>query len=421
MSHYLATVCYKLPSHRAYRLPPSRILQKGQSLYYCWDLWERQTKRPGPDNVPVPDVSHETRIIHYTDVRYREEDVWTALGDNGIMARLTAGTPDPQATELLSATIYGNMMKDGHVWLIITGASGCGKTSTLNLFQPLEEHRVISYQGQFRTSHIVSRTKSSLVDQVRTGGTIIVRDFGALLANGIQTFRKNMQTLREVYDGDIVIAKGRSAIRWRGRIGWIMAGTQVCHSFRKSYQDLGERFLWYRMESQDQPEATFATISHLPAHMLAITPPASVQEVPNPYVPEIETCAQLAYSLNMVRGRREFWRRAFEQYRTLAAAMAILREEPAVTPAIVKEIFRLAVRGAPDDVYLYLMMAMKDVQDSRELMKRFCKMKRKGQLIFERIHNRLLTTRWLYENRSGIIQPADRLKPIMDLIGWPPL
>jgi len=136
------------------------------------------------------------------------------------------------------------------VWMYWIAPPGSGKTLSVS-----------SIQGHPRVMMLSTPTENALMSgytdedgsdpslmPMLDGMVLIWKDFTALMYAGDRIVNKISGEFRDCYDGDASKASGRAGVReYKSRFGMIACVTDEIDSFTETHQQLGERFLSFRM------------------------------------------------------------------------------------------------------------------------------------------------------------------------------
>jgi hypothetical protein len=144
---------------------------------------------------------------------------------------------------------------DGHpLWGQLVGASSGGKTEAIRLLDNVAEH-VDELTGPSLLSWTKGKVPKSTGILVRIGsrGLITVSDFSTVLAMSDHGTRDVLfSLLRRVADGEVHrdLGNAPSALAWHGRATFMAACTPAIDNYSAHAQQLGERWLYWRLPPQ---------------------------------------------------------------------------------------------------------------------------------------------------------------------------
>lgn len=149
---------------------------------------------------------------------------------------------------VLTATIFKQLREP--VWMYWIAPPGSGKTLAVG---PIQGHsRVMMLSTPTENALMSGYTDEDGSDPslilLLDGLVLIWKDFTALMHAGDRIVNKISGEFRDVYDGDCSKASGRSGKRdYKARFGMIACVTDKIDEFTEKHQQLGERFLSFRM------------------------------------------------------------------------------------------------------------------------------------------------------------------------------
>jgi hypothetical protein len=149
---------------------------------------------------------------------------------------------------ILTATIYKELNES--VWMYWIAPPGSGKTLAVS---PVQGHPLVLMLSTPTENALMSGytdedgSDPSLM-KLLDGMVLIWKDFTALMYAGDRIVNKISGEFRDCYDGTSSKASGRAGIReYEARFGMIACVTDEIDAFTETHQQLGERFLSFRM------------------------------------------------------------------------------------------------------------------------------------------------------------------------------
>ena len=361
-------IVYKSKLLRQMPVVPSLIIEKNEVFYYIYFLAEPVKHHWKIEETRLPFQENENlKIIKDTGKIYYEEEI-LKLKQLRKWEDYVSFTPDPLATELVASTIIANLLEDGKVWLTLIGRPSSGKTWTVQRFSSLEEHKFIYYVGKFSSAALFSAhaAESSIINQVKKGGTIIFRDASSFFARGLGNYVKVMHMLREIYDDRYEDRIYKSVYRWFGKIGIIICATPIIHRHKKYMQQIGDRYQYYRMNSQESVKLQEKDIGEYiicECYDKMLNEKGELRRVDSFYFPEIiDELAVLSETVKTAipikyRTTREYVIQPASHYRTLhqlkslAAGMAIFEGVDYISEEILKKLKILTISNSIERYY----------------------------------------------------------------------
>lgn len=138
------------------------------------------------------------------------------------------------------------------LWVILIGASSSGKTEILRGFQ---HHKDIIFLDNMTPATLVTgftKAKGILEKIGSDPKAFVIQDFSTILSKPPYDRMQIVDTLRQVYNGSYYNAWGNGkTFTWQGKISLISGSTPDIESQHYTMAELGERFLYYRVESDD--------------------------------------------------------------------------------------------------------------------------------------------------------------------------
>lgn len=160
-----------------------------------------------------------------------------------------------EVIDVMIATHIANKFKADPVWMIIIGPPSHTKTELLRAF---DKHPDVYFLSNLTPATLVSGIKPkngvndpSLLPKLNDK-TLILKDFTTLLSMRSEQQQEIIAQFREIYDGRYtkVFGTGKK-VDWQGRVGLIAACTPIYDKHYGMIGTLGDRFLLYRCDEQD--------------------------------------------------------------------------------------------------------------------------------------------------------------------------
>jgi DNA-binding transcriptional ArsR family regulator len=190
-----------------------------------------------PEWKPAPAVS-------YDELRATFEK-WLAL-------------PDDLAIRFVLSVVIANRLSGDPLWAFIVGPSGSSKTELVNPLTTLEFVRPLD---QLTTNTFLSGKQrkdpnASLLLQLPYGAILLIRDFSSILDMHREKRDEIFSQLRKIYDGHLARATGEGGesayISWTGKVGVLACCTPAIERYRSLSTTLGERFIYFYMQTTDR-------------------------------------------------------------------------------------------------------------------------------------------------------------------------
>jgi len=163
---------------------------------------------------------------------------------------------DDNFIDAVLAAVLSIKLNADPLWLFLIAPSSSGKTEIL---RALDGHKSVYFLSSFTRNTLISgyipkddtKQDPSLLHQLN-GKVIIAKDFTTVLQMRREDRQEIFAQLREVYDGmyDKAFGTGERK-KWRGKVGFIAGVTPAIERHRAVNQSLGERYIYYHIDSSD--------------------------------------------------------------------------------------------------------------------------------------------------------------------------
>ena len=161
----------------------------------------------------------------------------------------------PDAITIAFAVCMANRLEGDPVWLFFVGPPGSMKSE---LLMSLSDHTTVYATTSLTTKTLISGAPTfsakdpSLIPQLN-GKILICKDFTSILTMQYMVRDEIFGILRDAYDGKIEKVFGTGLRRsYRSKFGILAGVTSKIESFTTLHQSLGERFLKFRLVSEDR-------------------------------------------------------------------------------------------------------------------------------------------------------------------------
>lgn len=162
---------------------------------------------------------------------------------------------DTTAIDLVLATILGNTLLRGRIWLLLIGSSGSGKTSIVD---PLRSLPTTFFLDDVSPNAFLSAYmggKQSLLQKItmdpltkkHVPKTIVFSDFTTILSKNQEARGEILSQFRVIYDGKMDKGTGVGHFKWEGKIGALCCATQNIYNHLEAGRSMGERFTYFVM------------------------------------------------------------------------------------------------------------------------------------------------------------------------------
>src|SRR3990167_377867 len=166
---------------------------------------------------------------------------------------------DKGIVKLLTGIYIGNFLNADPVWVLLSGASGGGKTEFIQSFKKCKSVLTISSltPQTFASGMSGKKDVSLLTNLGKEPWVFTFKDFTTILQMNKDGQKEIMSQLREIYDGNYkkIFGTGKN-VDWKGKIGFIAGTTPIVDMTLAGFSSMGERFIQYRLEQPDRKEDT---------------------------------------------------------------------------------------------------------------------------------------------------------------------
>jgi hypothetical protein len=156
--------------------------------------------------------------------------------------------------KVILGTVAANQADGDPVWLLIVGPPSSMKSEFIQSLRGLECIYPVSLLTP-RTFASGDKTMkdSSLLERLPDKTILTLKDFGSVLTMRKDDRAEVLAALREIYDGSYTkdFGNGKRVV-WDGKLGLIAGCTGIIDKYHSVNHILGERFLLYRLESNDR-------------------------------------------------------------------------------------------------------------------------------------------------------------------------
>ena len=185
--------------------------------------------------------------------------------------------PNADSLYVVLGTIAGNVLKGEPVWLMLVGPPSSGKTMLLNMcYIDKNHHMPKMYSIDMIES--IGALLSGTPKKDSKGGTggvlnsigdhnamLFIKDFTSMLSMPHDAFVKVVGALRRVYDGYFdrpIGTDGGKILQWSGKVGLLTACTNSIDTHHGSISELGQRWMYYRMDDSDGYGETMSALKN---------------------------------------------------------------------------------------------------------------------------------------------------------------
>lgn len=173
---------------------------------------------------------------------------------------------DPYILPVMLATTLSHFTEGDPIWVIFIGPSSGGKTEFLSSLFDVDAVRQLSIltQNTFLSGLERRDTGNTSLLQRYPNPIFVMQDLGAIISKRNDDQREIMGQLREIYNGYLVKSTGMGKdISWKGKVTLLVASTSSVDDSLGTVvnQQLGERFLSYRIRQPSRITSTEASLS----------------------------------------------------------------------------------------------------------------------------------------------------------------
>lgn len=161
---------------------------------------------------------------------------------------------DARIIDVVLATLIANLFKGDPSWLMLVAPPSGGKTELLRALDGLP---FVYFLSSLTAQTLISGKKTkngsscSLLPKLN-GKILILKDFTSVLSMKHEQRAEVLAQLREVADGRFSKGFGTGdTVDWQGHVGFLGAVTPVYDTFHSVISVMGDRFLLWRSENEE--------------------------------------------------------------------------------------------------------------------------------------------------------------------------
>lgn len=179
---------------------------------------------------------------------------------------------DHDVLTALHGTLLANQAAREPVWLVLIGAPATGKTQLATPLEILPGVRLlndISEKTFLSGLTMGKRGNQSLLPKLTAAGVyqLINLDFGNVFSKSPWVLEGILSQMRQIYDGQLTLDRGSGdSISWKGFMGFIGCATPTIYSHQQTISNLGDRFLFIRMDAPPGDEALDRALDNLDSY-----------------------------------------------------------------------------------------------------------------------------------------------------------
>lgn len=168
--------------------------------------------------------------------------------------------------DVVLGTVVANRFPGDPVWILVVGPAGAVKTEILRTLSGLKKeiYVVSSLTRNALISGLATKGKDPSLLPKLHGKVLVVKDFTAVLSLPADQRLQILGDLRDAYDGEAAKAfgSGVGTRSYKSKFGFIGAVTPKIDAHHTVSQQLGERFLKFRVSARDRLERARKAISN---------------------------------------------------------------------------------------------------------------------------------------------------------------
>ena len=209
---------------------------------------------------PLPEIEIKTTV---ESVSKREQDKSTEVPNRDIapieldkakeLISKWLYYKDTNIVDVAAAVVASNSCGSDPIWLIFIGGSSSGKTE---LLRAMDNHEDTIFLDRMTKSTLVTGfTKAKgIIEKIGPEPkTFVLQDLSTILSKPPYERMEIIDTLRQIYNGKYHNAWGNGKVfNWEGKISLIGGSTPDIESHSVAIGELGERFMYYRLNTDDQ-------------------------------------------------------------------------------------------------------------------------------------------------------------------------
>ena len=165
------------------------------------------------------------------------------------------------------ATILSNRLSlDEKIWLAIVGESSGGKSQIINPILKSDESYFIKVdditENTFLSAKAGSDDPSLLTEKIKNN-MLVFSDLTVLFSRNAESRNAVLSQFRMIFDGHMTKHTGNGKKEWKGRMGVLAGCTPSIYRHFEEVADMGERFIYYRLRSNDPQKATELVLNRM--------------------------------------------------------------------------------------------------------------------------------------------------------------
>lgn len=164
----------------------------------------------------------------------------------------------------LASVLTNRLSMDDKVWLAIVGESSGGKSQIINPILKSDPDYFIKVDditdNTFLSAAGGKEVDHSLLTPDKVNNMLVFSDLTVLFSKNADSRNAILSQFRMIFDGHLVKRTGTKQLEWKGRMGVIAGCTPSIYHHFAEVADMGERFIYYRLRSNDPRRATMLAL-----------------------------------------------------------------------------------------------------------------------------------------------------------------
>jgi hypothetical protein len=176
---------------------------------------------------------------------------------------------DTGVIDVVIATVIANRFSlDDKVWLAVVGESSGGKSQIINPILKSDEDYFIKVDditdNTFLSGFGGKEVNNSLLSPDKVNNMLVFSDLTVLFSRNQESRNAVLSQFRMIFDGYMTKHTGtKGVLQWRGRMGVLAGCTPSIYRHFDEVADMGERFLYYRLKTNDPHKATELVLNRM--------------------------------------------------------------------------------------------------------------------------------------------------------------
>lgn len=229
-------------------------VRKGYEASDILDILLRWNQKNVP---PLSDKEIETTLKSILEKDPNTPDILdakpTALAEAKAVIQKWLYFKDETIVDVALAVMMSNYHKADPLWVVIVGPPSSGKTEILRAFDRHEDTYFIDNITPATFVTGFTKAKGILERMGSQQKTFVLQDLSCIISKPPYDRQQIIDTLRQVYNGFYSNEWGNGKkFTWKGKVGLLAGCTPEIEGHHIAMGELGERFLYYRMDADEQ-------------------------------------------------------------------------------------------------------------------------------------------------------------------------